>query len=1456
MVGRQTRLPPLAPPYKGGELYVASLRSLVSAITPAAVCLRWCAIIIAIVFLSQPSFAGNQAPDEDDDEQKVQYPGIWGTYSAAGKSISRRDADVAFVWGEQSPVQQLPAGPFEVQWQGKLLIRPPGKYRFHARVQGQLEVTFNGQKVLEASTKDAKSPQWVSGPEAELEYGQHPLSVSFRSTGPQSSIKLYWSCDGFAFEPIPTGAYFLNEAHPEYELESRGRELFAAHRCNRCHHRENDPPSPAGPDLTHVASGLQGDWIERWLAGDRQGASHSWMPEFGFSKDESNAIAAFLRHQSDDVQFTARESVDAKPVASVAEGKKLFFSMGCLACHSYGKVGTDGHFGGGDLANIGAKRTPEWLWVWLADPKRLNADHHMPIFDWKDKTLERKQLVAFLSESRSDAKPPTGESKPTDSTPDQIKRGQTLVEAARCASCHRLNGLSDVKRPALPVLDQPDYSAANTCLQAKPNREKWRPAFPKADVGAIRAFLKARAGTLVAENPVERGQRLLTWNNCLQCHPRDSGGGLGQHTKAVTEALPELEGQAPTLVPPRLNAVGDKLLDEALRKAVAGELPSRMTWLKVKMPRFRHSDEDRAALANYFAAHDRIDAPPNELANSAPTPTGEQHKQALAAGNTLIGSQGFSCIACHQFGKFTPRNTALGTRGSDLLQISQRMRREYFLRWTRSPIRIVPDMEMPGYERPLPGLLGGDIQRQLVALWEGVNDPNANQILDVASVQQSFVVKPGEPARIVRDVFLIREPGGGSSASRYIPRTFVVGFNSQHNILFDLDTMQVAAWWQGDLGRQRTEGKSWNWVPGNTLLCSTTLLSGSGLAFLPEEQKRIDLPPLSTFNVVSLKEYQPSANGVRLTYRIAVHGGVIIDGGPEVEVTEEWQPIIAKDKESASGWSRKIALVPPEGFRPIFLRPGFKASASEADGDIRVTSALKWIGPPGNSPAPLSQTEYALLTADDQGRVSGQFNYLAKQNEPVPGVVVPEAAIAIPHRFTTVPGYAVTQLPLPQSIMPTAMTWTKDGTLAFASLKGHIYKATDSDGNGLEDKLIVFEEGLAAPYGIISDPVDDSLIVSHKPELLRLIDTNGDGRADVRKVFATGWGYNDNYHDWTCGIVRDSKGNLYVGLGSDYTQPKRPASQQLWRGKILRISPYGKATPIASGLRYPTGLAMNPDDELFVSDNQGEQNVFNELNHIVEGEKYGVPSREDPKDDKPASLPAIQIPHPWTRSINGIFFIPREATLGAGKSEPHPFAGHGIGCEYDSRFLIRFTLQKVGDTIQGAVYALSQDHLPPGVPNFEGTLCGGVSPKGDIYIGCIHDSGWLGGLNVGSIVKLQSTGSLPLGIREIQATPHGFQLDFTAPIDRKAAEAVANYTISAYTRKWQGTYATPDSDRHQVAVTKATVSDDGRRVVLQTDKLRIGYVYEVSCGKIGTDRAVALWPATGHYTVNRVPVEK
>jgi glucose/arabinose dehydrogenase len=496
-------------------------------------------------------------------------------------------------------------------------------------------------------------------------------------------------------------------------------------------------------------------------------------------------------------------------------------------------------------------------------------------------------------------------------------------------------------------------------------------------------------------------------------------------------------------------------------------------------------------------------------------------------------------------------------------------------------------------------------------------------------------------------------------------------------------------------------------------------------------------------------------------------------------------------------------------------------------------------------PPAVDEGPYNRLALDPKTRVAtGGIGYVHEQT---PRALIADAATLPTSQIepvTAVPGYDGVRLPFPTSIMPTAITWTADGTLAFCSLKGQVFLAKDTDGDGIEDKLILFEEGLAAPYGLIADGKD--LIVAHKPELLRLRDIDGDGHCDLREVVADGWGYTEDYHDWTTGIVRDSQGNLYVGTGSDYAKPGREREKAKWRGKILRIDQKGNVTPLGNGFRYPTGLAITPEDQVFVSDNQGVQNTFNEINHLVEGASYGVPSLYEEYPDAPTTPPAIQVPHPWTRSVNGIFFLPSS-------NLPAQFAGQGIGCEYDNRFLVRFTLQRVGQTYQGAVYPFSLPVVANPSEGFLGTLCGAVSPRGDIYIGSIHDSGWLGGPNIGDIGRLRPNGKLPVGIREIRAAACQFIISFTGQIDKTAAAKREKYEISGYTRKWQGTYATPDSGRHQLEIQSVEVADDGLSVVLYCARQQEGHVYEITCGKIGPQGQVSLWPTVGYYTLNRMP---
>ena len=144
-----------------------------------------------------------------------------------------------------------------------------------------------------------------------------------------------------------------------------------------------------------------------------------------------------------------------------------------------------------------------------------------------------------------------------------------------------------------------------------------------------------------------------------------------------------------------------------------------------------------------------------------------------------------------------------------------------------------------------------------------------------------------------------------------------------------------------------------------------------------------------------------------------------------------------------------------------------------------------------------------------------------------------------------------------------------------------------------------------------------------------------------------------------------------------------------------------------------------------------------------------------------------------------------------------------------------------------------------------------TAPNGDIYVGSIHDSGWLGGLNTGSIVRLRPNGNLPNGIREIRATADGFEIQFNRAVDKAEAAKAENYSISGYTRVWGGSYATPDSGRYQAKIQSVEVASDGRSVQIEVDQLKTGFVYDVSC-RLKSD-GKPLWPDTGHYSMTKVP---
>lgn len=1411
------------------------------------------------------------------DENAELPKGLVASYSLGDRTVERLEEAISYDWGASLPDRRLGSadGVFKGQWNSQLLIRQQGKHRIHAFVHGKVSVEINGEVVLRTMSE---TPGWVSGEEFTPDIGFQPLSVEFEKTADKARLQLFWSSEVFPLEPLPGHLFFREEGRSDLALVELGRNQFEAFRCGACHKDVLPEAKPlSAPDLTRSVAELSQDWIVKKLTGHVPGN----MPHFNLRNDFAVAIAATL------IDRAEKPKLDPLPKPGKGRnddddrkaGLTLINSLGCLACHSTertadsDKTGQQSEaelFGGGSLANIGSKRSVEWFNTWLRKPESLNRSHQMPTFDLSSR--ERRQLSLALASLRSfeEEVSPPGDSQQKIPKQQLLRMGSLLIHTLNCQACHK-TGLkrpedfvtsykpSDLLNPS--GKDAWNRSCTKSMSQApKPNkrtkpgrpgslidelvdmtRGKDQPRYSRLAAEALNAFVRSIADAPLETTSSANGQRLLVSRNCTACHPRGLRQGLAATAGAIAQSDTALRGQAPSLVPPNLNAVGDRLLDEALVKAVSGEQKRRMDWKLVRMPKFKHSKADRQALVDYLISSDRIpnDAPTWDIKDD----DAKVDDQTLLIGQELVGPKGFSCIACHQVGDYVPKKAAMGTRGSDLVGLGNRMRHSYFVRWTRSPLRIVPGVEMPSYTKAVHGVLGDDADAQLEALWKTLADPRFEPPTDPAAVEQYVVVEKGAPPRIIRDVFTNPDENGGG----YVARAFAIGFENQHSVLIDLDTLTLRSWNFGDFARQRTIGKSWYWdmagtptISGNSPKSDYALITRivDGQPVRVTDLKTIE-PRQENGTVGQLTSYSANRDSVSFQFRLNF---LVDDKQVALDVEETFTTTRRNGPAPNSGLLREVTVNGlPQGYdlrisrlnesgKPKFGHPSVDRFDRDGDGWTNKDEHGKPFG------------RYFSRIENENGKAYCVIRYSSRLEPPPLKVVQKPLPPAKALKITSMPGFEGVQLPVSTKIMPTAMTVLDDGRLAFASLEGHVYIAEDTDDDGVEDKLTMFEEGLSAPYGIIQD--GDSLLVSHKPEILRLRDTDGDGRADERTVFSSGWGFNDNYHDWTCGIAKDAKGNFYVGLGSDYAQLKRPKEVSRWRGKVLQISPEGTPRPFAHAFRYPTGIAIDAKGNIFATDNQGVQNTFNELNHLRDGFHFGVPKNHEQSLKVEAHPPAIQIPHPWTRSINGITFL----------SESYPqkgIAGHGVGCEFNGKHLIRFTHHEVDGILQGATYFLSKPDFPDADANFLGPLSITTAPNGDIYIGSIHDSGWLGGQNTGSIVKLKPSGDLPNGIKEIQATTNGFEIRFQKPVDKSQAENPESYSLSGYTREWKGGYATPDSGRFQPKVESATLSADGTSVRVKTSELKTGFVYEINC-LIKNDDA-PLWPATGHYTLHRIP---
>ncbi len=207
-----------------------------------------------------------------------------------------------------------------------------------------------------------------------------------KGPGPTATTSGVAAADYKPYVIEPTG-YKPEAATPESE---KGQELYAKFNCAGCH-TISGSGGLVGPPLDGVGGRRDKGFLTAHLTDPAEharkfpelhGNQPNRMPHPHASSEEVKELVAYLRtlpepaagfrvspHAHSDAHGGAMAVVDyvpAAPTDSSRAGQKLYFDMGCAACHTINKVG--GQFGP-MLDGIGARRSRQFIAAHITNPQ-------------------------------------------------------------------------------------------------------------------------------------------------------------------------------------------------------------------------------------------------------------------------------------------------------------------------------------------------------------------------------------------------------------------------------------------------------------------------------------------------------------------------------------------------------------------------------------------------------------------------------------------------------------------------------------------------------------------------------------------------------------------------------------------------------------------------------------------------------------------------------------------------------------------------------------------------------------------------------------------------------------------------------------------------------------------------------------------------------------------------------
>jgi mono/diheme cytochrome c family protein len=759
-------------------------------------------------------------------------PGSIITYRDPGKTnaveLTRLEPTIALALKKgEAPHPRLRADGGTVHWQGYVNILRAGPYRFSAVLRGKLRVTVGGKEMLAAEVK-ADAPALKQGPEVRLEAGVHALTAEFTRFPGAARVELFWQAPHFHREPVSYDAVFHLPAQVPARVKAdreveHGRFLAEEHNCTACH-RPGDSDRMAktltgrkGPDLSQVGKRVFAGWLYRWLDDPQKLRPGSPMPRM-FPPDEDGkveryAVARYLASLGGPLKPAAQKPPRKKQPPSTDRGKRLFTSVGCVACHQSesprGKGpeavrAFTGALANYPLAGLGEKTTAARLADYLEHPLAVDPSGRMP-----DMLLKRDEAVALAgylcadagAKASADLPEPPGKDrmlaafKRVDSRAEELAAFQKLAADAQwkdlgkrlvidkgCNNCHTIAPGGKGFATTLASASFDDIKAPKVrgqgCLATaagKAGKAPWF-ALTAAARKALGRFLQEGTSGAGSPAPAYQARVALEQFNCLACHSRNGEGGL---TPKLVEQLRRYEkaDNAEAISPPPLTGVGHKLLTSWVKEVLTNRGRAR-PWMGLRMPQFGPANVGH--LPEAFAALDGT------------TPENKEHRApvsgaAIAAGRRLVGKQAFGCIGCHDIAG----NVSTGTRGPDLALMSKRVRYDWYRRWLELAQAMQPGTRMPtvfpGGKSTLTEILKGDADAQAGAMWAYLSLGPTLPLPEGLDPPRGLVLRVKDRPVILRTFM----PDAGS-------RAVAVGYPGGVAAAFDARTCRLAYAWSGN----------------------------------------------------------------------------------------------------------------------------------------------------------------------------------------------------------------------------------------------------------------------------------------------------------------------------------------------------------------------------------------------------------------------------------------------------------------------------------------------------------------------------------------------------------------------------------------------------------------------------------------------------------------------------------